>query len=41
MSSSAAAALESVDAARLKHVAEVYRATGLDAEAAEARAFLF
>lgn len=37
----AAAAVASVDAARLKHVAELYRATGLDAEEAEAQAFLF
>jgi AcrR family transcriptional regulator len=37
----AAAAVASVDAARLKHVAELYRATGLAAEAAEAQAFLF
>jgi AcrR family transcriptional regulator len=37
----AAAAVASVDAARLKHVAELYRATGLEAEAAEAQAFLF
>ncbi|GGI31881.1 TetR/AcrR family transcriptional regulator [Bradyrhizobium guangdongense] len=38
---SAAAAVASVDAARLKHVAELYRATGLEAEEAEAQAFLF
>jgi AcrR family transcriptional regulator len=37
----AATAVASVDAARLKHVAELYRATGLEAEAAEAQAFLF
>jgi len=37
----AAAAVASVDAARLKHVAELYRATGLEAEEAEAQAFLF
>ena len=37
----AAAAVANVDAARLKHVAELYRATGLDTEAAEAQAFLF
>ncbi|MDA9467958.1 TetR/AcrR family transcriptional regulator [Bradyrhizobium sp. CCBAU 53415] len=37
----AAAAVASVDAARLKHVAELYRATGLAAEQAEAQAFLF
>ena len=37
----AAAAVANVDAARLKHVAELYRATGLEAEAAEAQAFLF
>src|SRR6201989_1215504 len=37
----AAAAVASVDAARLKNVAPLYRATGLEAEAAEARAFLF
>ncbi len=34
-------AVASVDAARLKHVAELYRATGLAAEEAEAQAFLF
>ena len=33
--------MASVDAARLKHVAELYRATGLEAEEAEAQAFLF
>jgi hypothetical protein len=38
---SAAAAVASVDAARLNHVAELYRATGLAAEEAEAQAFLF
>ena len=38
---SAAAVVASVDAARLKHVAELYRATGLAAEEAEAQAFLF
>ena len=37
----AATAVASVDAARLKHVAELYRATGLEAEEAEAQAFLF
>ncbi|MCK1732781.1 TetR/AcrR family transcriptional regulator [Bradyrhizobium sp. 138] len=37
----AAAAVAGVDAARLKHVAELYRATGLAAEEADARAFLF
>ncbi|MBB4363694.1 AcrR family transcriptional regulator [Bradyrhizobium sp. CIR18] len=37
----AAAAVASVDAARLKHVAELYRATGLATEEAEAQAFLF
>ncbi|MGT2439086.1 TetR/AcrR family transcriptional regulator [Bradyrhizobium betae] len=37
----AAAAVASVDAARLKHVAELYRATGRAAEEAEAQAFLF
>ncbi|TCU73377.1 TetR family transcriptional regulator [Bradyrhizobium sp. R2.2-H] len=37
----AAAAVASVDAARLKHVSELYRAAGLAAEAAEAQAFLF
>ncbi|WP_024337252.1 TetR/AcrR family transcriptional regulator [Bradyrhizobium japonicum] len=37
----AAAAVASVDAARLKHVAELYCATGLAAEQAEAQAFLF
>ena len=38
---SAAAVVANVDAARLKHVAELYRATGLAAEEAEAQAFLF
>jgi AcrR family transcriptional regulator len=38
---SAAAAVATVDAARLKNVAELYRATGLPAEEAEAQAFLF
>ncbi|WP_027573311.1 TetR/AcrR family transcriptional regulator [Bradyrhizobium sp. WSM1743] len=37
----AAAAVASVDAARLKHVGELYRATGLAAEEADAQAFLF
>ncbi|TFV35982.1 TetR/AcrR family transcriptional regulator [Bradyrhizobium frederickii] len=37
----AAAAVAGVDTARLKHVAELYRATGLAAEEAEAQAFLF
>ncbi|MBP0111163.1 MULTISPECIES: TetR/AcrR family transcriptional regulator [Bradyrhizobium] len=37
----AAAAVASVDAARLKHVSELYRATGLIAEEADAQAFLF
>lgn len=37
----AAAAVASVDAARLRHVTELYRATGLAAEDAEAQAFLF
>lgn len=37
----AAAAVASVDTARLKHVAELYCATGLAAEEAEAQAFLF
>src|ERR1700749_1275692 len=36
-----AQAVARVDAARLKNVAPLYRATGLDAEAAEAQAFLF
>ena len=30
-----------MDAARLKHVADLYRATGLAAEEADAQAFLF
>ena len=37
----AAAAVASVDAARLKNVAGLYRATGLAAEEADAQAFLF
>lgn len=37
----AAAAVASVDAARLKHVSDLYRATGLAAEEADAQAFLF
>jgi AcrR family transcriptional regulator len=37
----AAAAVANVDAARLKHVAELYRATGVEAEEADAQAFLF
>ncbi|HKS19058.1 MAG TPA: TetR/AcrR family transcriptional regulator [Bradyrhizobium sp.] len=37
----AAAAAASVDAARLKNVAQLYRATGLAAEQADAQAFLF
>ena len=37
----AAAAVGIVDAARLKHVAELYRAIGLAAEEADAQAFLF
>jgi AcrR family transcriptional regulator len=37
----AAAAVASVDAARLKYVAELYRATGLSGEEADAQAFLF
>jgi AcrR family transcriptional regulator len=37
----AAEAVASVDAARLKNVAQLYRATGLAAEDADARAFLF
>jgi AcrR family transcriptional regulator len=37
----AASAVASVDAARLKHVAELYRATGLSADEADAQAFLF
>jgi AcrR family transcriptional regulator len=37
----AADAVASVDAARLKNVGQLYRATGLEAEAADAQAFLF
>ena len=37
----AAEAVASVDAARLKNVGQLYRATGLDPEAADAKAFLF
>lgn len=37
----AAAAVASVDAARLKNVGELYRATGLAVEEADAKAFLF
>jgi hypothetical protein len=37
----AAAAVANVDAARLKNVAELYGATGLPPEEAEAQAFLF
>jgi AcrR family transcriptional regulator len=37
----AADAVASVDAARLKNVGRLYRATGLEAEAADAKAFLF
>jgi AcrR family transcriptional regulator len=37
----AAQAVASVDAARLKNVAQLYRATGLEAEEADAQAFLF
>jgi AcrR family transcriptional regulator len=37
----AAAAAASVDAARLKNVGQLYRATGLPPEAADAQAFLF
>jgi hypothetical protein len=37
----AAAAVASVDAARLGNVAHLYRATGLAAEQADAQAFLF
>jgi AcrR family transcriptional regulator len=37
----AANAVAGVDAARLKNVAHLYRATGLAAEAADAQAFLF
>ena len=36
----AADAVASVDAARLKNVGQLFRATGLEAEAADARAFL-
>ncbi|RTM12885.1 MAG: TetR/AcrR family transcriptional regulator, partial [Bradyrhizobiaceae bacterium] len=38
---SAAAAVAGVDAVRLRHVAELYCATGLAAEEADAQAFLF
>src|ERR1700730_5443010 len=37
----AAAAVASVDVARLKNVGQLYRATGLPPEAADAQAFLF
>jgi len=37
----AADAVASVDAARLKNVGQLYRATGLEADAADAKAFLF
>jgi AcrR family transcriptional regulator len=37
----AAAAVAGVDAARLKNVGHLYRATGLEPEAADAQAFLF
>ena len=37
----AAEAVASVDAARLKNVGQLYRATGLAADAADAKAFLF
>src|SRR5262249_44767798 len=37
----AALAVARVDAARLKNVTQLYRATGLEAEEAEAQAFLF
>ena len=37
----AAAAVAGVDAARLKNVGQLYRATGLSAEDADAQAFLF
>jgi len=37
----ASAAVASVDAARLKNVALLYRATGLSSEEADAQAFLF
>jgi len=36
-----AQAVASVDAARLKNVAQLYRASGLSSEAADAQAFLF
>jgi AcrR family transcriptional regulator len=37
----AAAAVASVDAARLKNVGQLYRATGMSADEADAQAFLF
>src|SRR5579871_3642149 len=37
----AADAVASVDAARLKNVGQLYRATGIEADAADAQAFLF
>jgi hypothetical protein len=37
----AARAVASVDAARLTNVGQLYRATGLDGEEADAQAFLF
>jgi hypothetical protein len=37
----AATAVAKVDAARLKNVGQLYRATGLSAEQADAQAFLF
>ena len=37
----AAAAVARVDAARLKNVGQLYRATGLSTEEADAQAFLF
>jgi AcrR family transcriptional regulator len=37
----AAAAVASVDAARLKNVAQLYRATGMTSDEADAQAFLF
>jgi AcrR family transcriptional regulator len=37
----AAAAVASVDAARLKNVGQLYRATGMNSEEADAQAFLF
>jgi hypothetical protein len=40
-SHSAAAAVGQVDAARLKNVGRLYRATGLEADDADAQAFLF